>query len=447
MRRNFKEVNILKFAIYTLGCKVNQADSQSIQELLVQAGYQMVAIDEIADIYIINTCVVTNVGQQKSRQSIRKFIRENPQAIIVVSGCYPQTSIQEVEGIPGVALIIGNQERQRIVELLAEYQAKRQPKIQPAQLNIVSDINDTKIFEEIPTGTHTDKTRAFLKIQEGCNQFCTYCIIPYARGRLRSRNLESIRKEIETLVANNYKEVVLLGIHLGAYGKDLASGISLVSAVKTALSVPGLVRLRLGSLECIEIEDELLELLAAEPRLAKHLHLPLQAGTDQILARMNRPYTTVEFKTLIKKIRSKVPGISITTDVIVGFPGETETLFQETCTFVEALDFAKINIFPFSKRKNTPAEKYSLQIAKEEKQKRVKQLEFIDKNSQKKFLTNSLEHNQQVLFEHSRDAFAHGYTSNYIRIYVANEQRQLTNEVHSVVTKEIFKDGLLAVLV
>ena len=431
----------MKFAIYTLGCKVNQADSQSIQELLIKAGYEVVPPEEAADIYIINTCVVTNVGQQKSRQTIRKYIRENPQAIIAVTGCYPQTAITEVEGIPGVALIIGNQDRHKIVELLERYRADKMHE----QLNIVNDVNEIKLFEEIPTGTHTDKTRAFLKIQEGCNQFCTYCIIPYARGRLRSRSLDSIKLEVRNLVANGYREIVLLGIHLGAYGKDLQDGTTLVSAIRTALSVPDLSRLRLGSLECIEIEDELIELLANEPRLAKHLHLPLQSGNDNILKKMNRPYTSLEYQQLIETIRNRVPDIAITTDVIVGFPGETETLFLETCNFVESMNFAKIHIFPFSKRKNTPAEKYLNQVNKEEKHKRVKQLTAIDQIAQKEFLHRNLNKVQEVLFEQEKEGYASGYTSNYIRIYV-DTPLNLTNNFKNVLPKALFKDGLIGTI-
>lgn len=432
----------MKFAIYTLGCKVNQADSQSMQEILIKAGYEFVAPEAGADIYIINTCVVTNVGQQKSRQTIRKFIRENPNAMIIVTGCYPQTAIGEVEGIPGVALIIGNKDRHKIAELIVEYQQENSTE----PLNIVSDINMIHNFEDIPTGMHSEKTRAFLKIQEGCNQFCTYCIIPYARGRLRSRSLTSIKKEIENLVASGYKEVVLLGIHLGAYGKDFSEKISLVNAVKTALAVPGLERLRLGSLECIEIEDEMLELLATESRLAKHLHLPLQSGSDSILRKMNRPYTVDEYRILIEKIRKKVPEIAITTDVIVGFPGETENLFQETYKFMEELQFSKTHIFPFSRRKNTPAEKYPQQVLKEIKQQRVKQLTFLDQKSHESFLNMNKNKEEIVLFEQQKHGYFTGYTSNYIRVYVNSDSVNLENKLYSVITQDVFKDGLMAVL-
>ena len=288
-----------KIAFYTLGCKVNQADTASMEGIFRQAGYEVVDFGAPADVYLINTCVVTNTGQRKSRQIINRAVRKNPLSLIVVTGCYPQTAPEEVRAIAGVDVIIGNQERGRIVELVEEaLQAKHTEMLDNVQKMTV----DTK-FEELGVGTETDKTRAFLKIQEGCNQYCTYCIIPYARGPLRSRSLESIRTEVAKLVAAGYKEVVLIGIHLGCYGKELAKdGISLTlyDAVQAALSVEGVCRIRLGSLESVEVEPRLLELMATEPRLCKHLHLPLQSGCDKMLHAMHLPEETARFSELIR---------------------------------------------------------------------------------------------------------------------------------------------------
>lgn len=432
----------MKIAIYTLGCKVNQADSQSIQEMFIQAGCEVVAPEEQADVYIINTCVVTNVGQNKSKQTIRRFIRNNPQALIVVTGCYPQTAEQEVKQIEGVHLIVGNQNRAQLVPLVLE-QLRAQ---QPQQASTVENIFAAADFEQMPTGTHTDKTRAFLKIQEGCNQFCSYCIIPYARGRLRSRSLEDIRTQVELLTQQGFREVVLLGIHLGAYGKELAGSNNLADAVHAALSVPELQRLRLGSLECIEIDDALLDIMATEPRLAKHLHLPLQSGSDSVLKAMNRPYTTAEFRALVEKIRQRVPDIAITTDVIVGFPGETAQEFEQTYQFCSSLGFAKMHIFPFSKRQGTPAETMPNQLSKLQKQERATTLGQLDESMQTEFLQQFIGSQQTVLIEQQKDGIYEGYTSNYIRIYIASET-DISNQLLTVQATELYKDGLMAKII
>lgn len=331
-----------KIAFYTLGCKVNQADTASMENLFLRSGHQLVSFDGEADVYIINTCVVTNTGQRKSRQTIHRAIRKNPNALIVVTGCYPQTAAEEVKAIAGVDMIIGNQDRAQIVQLVEERLAHRQTDT----LDAVHKLTASTAFEEMAAGDITDKTRAFLKIQEGCNQFCTYCIIPYARGPLRSRSLESIRTETQRLISAGFKEIVLIGIHLGCYGKENPDGPTLYDAVKTVLDVPGVQRLRLGSLESVEVEPRLLTLMQEDARFCRHLHLPLQSGCDKTLQAMHRPYTTAKFKTLLADIKTRVPDIAITTDVIAGFPGETEADFKTTCKFAESCGFSKMHIFP-----------------------------------------------------------------------------------------------------
>lgn len=415
-----------KIAFYTLGCKVNQADTASMENLFLRSGHQLVSFDGEADVYIINTCVVTNTGQRKSRQTIHRAIRKNPNALIVVTGCYPQTAAEEVKAIAGVDMIIGNQDRAQIVQLVEERLAHRQTDT----LDAVHKLTASTAFEEMAAGDITDKTRAFLKIQEGCNQFCTYCIIPYARGPLRSRSLESIRTETQRLISAGFKEIVLIGIHLGCYGKENPDGPTLYDAVKTVLDVPGVQRLRLGSLESVEVEPRLLTLMQEDARFCRHLHLPLQSGCDKTLQAMHRPYTTAKFKTLLADIKTKVPDIAITTDLIVGFPGETEADFEITCKFAESCGFSKMHIFPFSARKGTPAEKFAGAVTEAVKKERADILGKIDETMHKAFLQAMVGQNAEVLFEQpAGEDYFEGLTGNYQRVFVKSGGRNLGGEI------------------
>lgn len=415
-----------KIAFYTLGCKVNQADTASMENLFLRSGHQLISFDGEADVYIINTCVVTNTGQRKSRQTIHRAIRKNPNALIVVTGCYPQTAAEEVKAIAGVDMIIGNQDRAQIVQLVEERLAHRQTDT----LDAVHKLTASTAFEEMAAGDITDKTRAFLKIQEGCNQFCTYCIIPYARGPLRSRSLESIRTETQRLISVGFKEIVLIGIHLGCYGKENPDGPTLYDAVKTVLDVPGVQRLRLGSLESVEVEPRLLTLMQEDARFCRHLHLPLQSGCDKTLQAMHRPYTTEKFKTLLADIKTKVPNIAITTDVIVGFPGETEADFETTCKFAESCGFSKMHIFPFSARKGTPAEKFAGAVTEAVKKERADILGKIDETMHKTFLQAMVGQTAEVLFEQpAGEDYFEGLTGNYQRVFVKSGGRNLSGEI------------------
>ena len=415
-----------KIAFYTLGCKVNQADTASMENLFLRSGHQLVSFDGEADVYIINTCVVTNTGQRKSRQTIHRAIRKNPNALIVVTGCYPQTAAEEVKAIAGVDMIIGNQDRAQIVQLVEERLAHRQTDT----LDAVHKLTASTAFEEMAAGDITDKTRAFLKIQEGCNQFCTYCIIPYARGPLRSRSLESIRTETQRLISAGFKEIVLIGIHLGCYGKENPDGPTLYDAVKTVLDVPGVQRLRLGSLESVEVEPRLLTLMQEDARFCRHLHLPLQSGCDKTLQAMHRPYTTAKFKTLLADIKTKVPDIAITTDIIAGFPGETEADFETTCKFAESCGFSKMHIFPFSARKGTPAEKFAGAVTEAVKKERADILGKIDETMHKTFLQAMVGQTAEVLFEQpAGEDYFEGLTGNYQRVFVKSGGRNLGGEI------------------
>lgn len=435
-----------KIAFYTLGCKVNQSDTASMEGIFRRAGYEVVDFGSPADVYLINTCVVTNTGQRKSRQIINRAVRHNPLSLIVVTGCYPQTAPEEVRAIAGVDVIIGNQERARIVELVEQALENKQTEILD---NVQTMTVDTK-FEELGVGTETDKTRAFLKIQEGCNQYCTYCIIPYARGPLRSRSLESIRSEVAKLVEAGYKEVVLIGIHLGCYGKELAKEgkhITLYDAVQAVLSVEGMCRVRLGSLESVEVEPRLLELMANEPRLCKHLHLPLQSGCDKILQAMHRPYDTARFTELLHEIRAQVPDVAITTDIIVGFPGETEEDFATTLAFAEKCGFAKMHIFPYSKRKGTPAEKMPNQVDEAVKGERAARLAAVDEKLHQAMLKQMVGKTEEVLFEQPVDAAnMEGLCGPYLRVVVPGTS-ELSNTIAKVRLTGIVEDWLTGEIV
>lgn len=428
-----------KIAFYTLGCKVNQSDTASMERLFREAGYEIVDFAEKADIYLINTCVVTNMGQRKSRQMIHRAIRKNPNAFIVVSGCYPQTAAEEVKAIQGVDLIIGNQDRAAVVTLV---EAAATEQSIDAYDN-VKKLSAQTAFEELSADCETEKTRAFLKIQEGCNQFCTYCIIPYARGPLRSRSLENIKDEVEKLVAAGFSEVVLIGIHLGAYGKELKNGTSLTDAVKAALAVPGLARVRLGSLESVEVGEDLLDLMASDERVQRQLHLPLQTGCDDVLKSMHRPYDTKIFAELIQKIRAKLPDVAITTDVIVGFPGETEENFAATKEFVRSCGFSKIHIFPFSPRKGTPAASFSGVVSEKVKQRRAVELAEVDRESHEKYCESMLDKTVTVLFEQeSAEGLWEGLSGNYVRVYAKSEDN-LSGKIRKITLKDLYKDGMI----
>ncbi len=430
-----------KIAFMTLGCKVNQADTASMQELFRQAGYTVCDFTEEADVYVVNTCVVTNTGQQKSRQMIRRAIRKENDALIVVTGCYPQTAAEEVKAIDGVDLIIGTQDRAKIVTLVEAALAKKHNQIDDG----VRPWEQSVQFEEMSGGNESDKTRAYLKIQEGCNQYCSYCIIPYARGPIRSRSLQGIREEAQRLTEAGYKEIVLIGIHLGCYGKEMKDGTSLYDAVKAALSVPGLQRLRLGSLESVEVEERLLDLMETDKRLCPHLHLPLQSGCDKVLKDMRRPYDSKRFATLLEQIRKKVPGIAVTTDVIVGFPGETEADFDLTCNFVKQCGFAKMHIFPYSKRKGTPAAARQDQVPEPVKKQRAEKLAELDREMQHAYFAQNVGTNHAVLVEQpvitdkKTTGCVEGLTENYIRTEIKGEP-DLCGEVINVKITEALID-------
>lgn len=410
-----------------------------MEGLFKQRGYEITPFDQVADVYVINTCSVTHLGERKSRQLIRRAIRLNSAAVVAVAGCYAQVSPEEIEAIEGVNLIVGTQDRQRIVDLVEQAASSHE------QVNAVTNIMTADHFEDIPLFETPGRTRAFLKIQEGCTNFCTYCIIPYARGPLRSRPLDSVKREAEKLITAGFKEIVLTGIHLGAYGRDTAEKITLVDAVKAVLQIEGLVQLRLGSLESIEVSAELITMMQENPHLCCHLHLPLQAGDDHILRSMNRHYNLAQYQTLIEGIQQKIPGISISTDIIVGFPGETLEMFENALQFVEMMNFSRMHIFPYSRRSGTPAAKYPNQVSEEEKKQRVHRMQELADKKAHEFQKQFLHQEVTVLFEPEHNGIVEGLTGNYIRVYVEGN-----NDVHGklcrVYLEKLYEDGLWGII-
>ncbi|MGB9813255.1 MAG: tRNA (N(6)-L-threonylcarbamoyladenosine(37)-C(2))-methylthiotransferase MtaB [Thermovenabulum sp.] len=430
-----------KVAFYTLGCKVNQAETEAMMELFREKHYQTVDFDEIADIYVINTCAVTNESERKSRQIIRRAIRKNPQAVIAVVGCYSQLAADEIMKIPGVDVVIGTKDRKKIVEMV-EKALYNEEKIVD-----VGNIMEVKSFEEIAFRGYRQKTRAFLKIQEGCNLFCSYCIIPYARGPLRSRKLESIIKEAQELAKDGFKEVVLTGIHLGLYGEDFKRNPNLLDVIKEISKIPGIERIRLSSIEVFEIDENFIDTVSKLENFCRHFHIPLQSGSNEILRKMNRRYTAEEFLEKVELIREKIPDVSITTDVITGFPGETDENFIETEDFIKKVGFSKLHVFKFSPKKGTPAYEMKGQIPERIKEERSHRLISLSHQLERSFREKFKGKILKVLFEEKIGVDLYeGLTDNYIRVAVFSKE-ELHNKIHDVILKHNEEEYILGEII
>ncbi|WP_068774343.1 tRNA (N(6)-L-threonylcarbamoyladenosine(37)-C(2))-methylthiotransferase MtaB [Paenibacillus sp. FJAT-26967] len=421
-------------AFHTLGCKVNFYDTEAIWQLFKNEGYEQVDFEHTADVYVINTCTVTNTGDKKSRQMIRRAVRRNPEAIVAVTGCYAQTSPAEIMAIPGVDLVIGTQDRDQILTLVKQFQDERKP------INAVRNIMKTREFEELDVPDFADRTRAFLKIQEGCNNFCTFCIIPWSRGLMRSREPQSVVKQAHMLVDAGYKEIVLTGIHTGGYGEDIEN-YSLARLLWDLDKVDGLKRVRISSIEASQITDEVLEVLNTSDKMCRHLHIPLQAGNDQVLARMRRKYTTAEYGRKIELIQKAMPGAAITTDVIVGFPGETDEMFREGYAFMEQMQFSEMHVFPYSKRTGTPAARMLDQVDEEIKNARVHELIDLSERMQLQYARQFVGKQLEVIPERTYKGAAEdsgllmGYTDNYLQV-VFNAPEEMIGKVCTVQVNE-----------
>lgn len=407
-----------KVAFYTLGCKVNQYETEAMLEMFEKDGYTQVDSEEFADVYVINTCTVTHMSDRKSRQYIRRMKKKNPDAIIAVVGCYSQVSPEEILEIEEVNLVMGTNERRQIVEEIKKIDSSQ-------KASTVDDIMKVRAFEEIEISQSNGRTRAFMKIQDGCDRFCSYCIIPYARGgKVRSRNKESIVEEVQKLASNGYKEIVLTGIHVASYGKDLKDEqMTLLSVIKEINDVEEIERIRLSSVEPVLFTDEFVNEVSKMPKVCPHYHLSLQSGCDETLKRMNRRYTTTEYKEIVDRLRENIPNVAITTDVIVGFPGETNDEFDKTYEFLRDIELSQMHIFKYSPRKGTPAATMDNQIDPQMKQFRSDKLLNLNKENFNKFASKFVGQELDVLFEQSVEQNRYeGLTSNYIRVVVETDK-------------------------
>lgn len=433
-----------KVAIHNLGCKVNSYEAESMEQMLRAAGYSIVPFDENvpADVYIINTCSVTNIADRKSRQMLHKAKKMNPDAIVVAAGCYVQSDSEGVQKDEAVDLVLGNNCKINIVEALENYAADHESHIS------VLDLSVKQPYEELEIDKVSEHTRAYIKIQDGCNQFCSYCIIPYTRGRIRSRELDDILKEVHRLADNGYQEIVLTGIHLTSYGVDNQKG-SLLEVISRIHEIEGVKRIRLGSLEPRVVTEEFVSALAAMKKVCPHFHLSLQSGCDSVLKRMNRKYTTAEYEEGCRILRKYFNNPAITTDVIVGFPQETEDEFETTYDFVKRIYFYEMHVFKYSRRKGTVADKMDGQVDEKIKTQRSGRLLALEKEMSAAYRKESIGKTMQVLIEEKMNYngtdYMAGYTKNYIRVLIPASDRMTEAAVNTIVNvncKQITEDEL-----
>ena len=407
-----------KAALHNLGCKVNSYETEAMTQLLKKAGYEIVSFQDQADVYIINTCSVTNMADRKSRQMLHKAKKQNPNAVVVATGCYVQTATEKVAQDLSIDLVVGNNRKKDIVEILNEYYAEKEAGEQVKEEYVI-DINHTDEYEDLEISTVTEHTRAHLKIQDGCNNFCSYCIIPYARGRIRSRTMESIKAELERLSASGFKEIVLTGINLSCYDDN---GKKLIDVIEMADNVNGIERIRLGSLDPEVVTEDFVERLGKVKKICPHFHFSLQSGCDKTLKAMNRHYTSDEYYEKCQLIRKYIDNPAFTTDVIVGFPGETEEEFAETLAFAETAAFAQIHVFKYSRRKGTVADKMPEQLSEQEKAGRSDRLLAVTEQLSETYRRQFIGQVTQVLLEEMTEIdgenYVIGYTSRYVRVAV-----------------------------
>lgn len=422
-------------AFHTLGCKVNHYETEAIWQLFKEAGYERKEYESKADVYVINTCTVTNTGDKKSRQVIRRAIRHNPDGVICVTGCYAQTSPAEIMAIPGVDIVVGTQDRHKLLGYIEEYRRERQP------INGVGNIMKARVFEELDVPAFTDRTRASLKIQEGCNNFCTFCIIPWARGLLRSRDPEEVINQAQQLVDAGYKEIVLTGIHTGGYGEDLKDYNFAKLLKELDARVNGLKRIRISSIEASQITDEVIEVLDQSDKIVRHLHIPLQSGSNTVLKRMRRKYTMEFFAERLTKLKKALPGLAVTSDVIVGFPGETEEEFLETYNFVKDHQFSELHVFPYSKRTGTPAARMEDQVDENVKNERVHRLIALSDQLAKEYASAYEGDVLEIIPEESfkeqegKHNLYVGYTDNYMKVVFEGTEDMIGRLVKVKITK------------
>ncbi|GLY10010.1 tRNA (N(6)-L-threonylcarbamoyladenosine(37)-C(2))-methylthiotransferase MtaB [Bacillus badius] len=421
-------------AFQTLGCKVNHYETEAIWQLFKGQGYDRVEFESTADVYVINTCTVTNTGDKKSRQVIRRAVRKNPDAVICVTGCYAQTSPAEIMAIPGVDVVVGTQDRTKMLEYIEQYKRERQP------INGVGNIMKNRVYEELDVPAFTDRTRASLKIQEGCNNFCTFCIIPWARGLMRSRDPEEVIRQAQQLVDAGYKEIVLTGIHTGGYGSDMKDYNLAMLLTDLEQKVKGLKRIRISSIEASQLTDEVIEVIDRSNIVVRHLHVPLQSGSNTVLKRMRRKYTMEFFADRLNRLKEALPGLAVTSDVIVGFPGETEEEFMETYHFIKEHKFSELHVFPYSKRTGTPAARMDDQIDEEVKNERVHRLIALSDQLAKEYASRFEGEVLEVIPEEpfkegSEEGLYTGYTDNYLKVVFPATEEMVGQLVKVKITK------------
>ncbi|ALC89888.1 30S ribosomal protein S12 methylthiotransferase [Bacillus sp. FJAT-18017] len=421
-------------AFHTLGCKVNHYETEAIWQLFKQEGYDRVEFESTSDVYIINTCTVTNTGDKKSRQVIRRAIRKNPDAVICVTGCYAQTSPAEIMAIPGVDIVVGTQDRVKMLDYIAQYKEERQP------INGVRNIMKNRVYEELDVPAFTDRTRASLKIQEGCNNFCTFCIIPWARGLMRSRDPQEVIRQAQQLVDAGYKEIVLTGIHTGGYGEDLKDYNLAALLRDLEAEVKGLKRLRISSIEASQITDEVIQVINDSNLIVRHLHIPIQSGSDTVLKRMRRKYTMEFFGERLDRLKEALPGLAVTSDVIVGFPGETEEEFMDTYNFIKKHKFSELHVFPYSKRTGTPAARMEDQVDEDVKNERVHKLIALSDQLAKEYASQFENEVLEVIPEEEYKesevpGLFVGYTDNYLKVVFPGNEEMIRKIVKVKITK------------
>ena len=429
---------VKKVAFCSLGCKVNQYETNAMAQKFIEHGYEVVEFDEYADVYIVNTCTVTNVADRKSRQMLRRAKEINKDATLVACGCYAQVAKEELKKIPEIDLIIGNNEKNDIIQIVENHIAQKGAE------DLVSDVMYKLDYVELGTTTYTEKTRAVIKVQDGCDRFCSYCLIPYARGHIRSRKIENVIEEIKKVVEEGINEVVITGIHIASYGRDFkGENIGLIDLLEEINKIQGLHRIRLGSIEPTIITDEFVERLSKLDKICDHFHLSLQSGCTETLKRMNSRYTTEEFRDVTKRLRSKFPNAALTTDIIVGFPGETDEEFNTTYEFLKEIAFYKMHIFKYSQRKGTKAAVMPNQVEGKIKEERSKKLIELSNENEYNYNKKYIGKQVEVLFEEREGEYLKGHTTNYIVVKHKTDKNDLINKIAKVTVSEAKQDCLM----
>ena len=430
----------MNFNIITLGCKVNQYESQAMREALLKHGYSLSDNKDKADITIINSCTVTSVSDAKNRKLINRVRRENPDGIIILTGCMPQAFPDEENNFKNCDIVLGNAKRAELLPTLEKFLETHNKLV-----HITEHPMKNEEFENLTVSSLGEHTRAFIKIEDGCNRFCSYCIIPYARGRVRSKPLEALKAEVEKIALNGYKEVVLVGINLSAYG--LNEDFDLADAVECACSVDGIERVRLGSIEPEQMDEKMIARLSAQKKFCPQFHLSLQSGCDKTLKAMNRHYDCQEYAQIVTNLKNAFENASMTTDVMVGFAGETLEDFEQSMNFVKSINFAKVHVFPYSQRKGTVAAKAPDQVEPSEKERRAKLMGELVENSRKEFLNSQVGLTEEVLFERLRHGYLEGYTKNYTPIHVISDDISICGTIKNVKIVSADSDFCVGVLV